>query len=160
MLGLRADKGDIMAFDNLGKLGVFGQETIAGMDRIGMADFRRRDNRGDIQIAIGRRGWAYTNRFIRQSYVHRIGICRRMHRNGLDAHFMRSAVDTKRDFAAIGDQDFFDGHDLWLLDDHQRLAKLHRLPAFNEHRFHSAAIDRNDRVHNLHRLDNQQRVTN
>ena len=45
-----------------------------------------------------------------------------------------------------------------LLDDHQRLAKLNRLAALNEHRFHCPAIHRNDWIHNLHRLDNQQRI--
>jgi hypothetical protein len=33
-----------------------------------------------------------------------------VNRNSADAHFMRRAVDTERDFAAIGDEEFFDGH--------------------------------------------------
>ena len=48
MLGLRANPCDVMAFNDFGKLGIFRQETIAGVNGVGMADFGRGNNRWDI----------------------------------------------------------------------------------------------------------------
>jgi hypothetical protein len=39
--------------------------------------------------------------------MHGIGIGGGMNGNGANAHFAASAMDTKRNFAAIGNQDFF-----------------------------------------------------
>ncbi len=96
-----------MRFDDFGKAGIFAQETIAGMDRVRARDFGGRNDRGDVEIALGRRRWPDADRLIGEADVHRVAIGRRMHRDRLDAHFMAGAVDAKRDFAAIGDQQFF-----------------------------------------------------
>src|SRR3546814_1447431 len=47
MLGLGTDKDDVVRLDDLGEAGVFGQEAIAGMDRVGARHFGRRDDRRD-----------------------------------------------------------------------------------------------------------------
>jgi hypothetical protein len=52
MLGLGADPGDAMRFDDLGEAGVFGQEAIAGVDRIRPGDLGRADDGGDVEIAV------------------------------------------------------------------------------------------------------------
>ena len=79
-------------------------------DRIGMSDFRRRDDRRDVEIAVlgGRR--ADADRMVGQPHVHGIGIGGGMHRHRLDPHFVRGAMDAQGDLAAIGDQDAFDCH--------------------------------------------------
>jgi len=45
MLGLGADEDDVVRLDDLGELGVFAQEAIAGVDRIGARNLRRRNIR-------------------------------------------------------------------------------------------------------------------
>ena len=42
--------------------------------------------------------------------MHRIGVGGRMDRDGLDPEFVAGAVDPERDFAAVGNQQFLDGH--------------------------------------------------
>ena len=110
MFGLGPDPGDVVRFDDLGELGVFGQEAVAGMDRVGMADFGGRNDVGHVEIAVGRAGRADADRVVGQSHMHGIGIGGGMHRHRLDTHFMGGAVDAQRDFAAIGDQDAGDTH--------------------------------------------------
>ncbi len=115
MFGLGADPGDAVCFDDFGELGIFGEEPIAGMDRIGMGDFRRRYDRGDIQIAVLGRGRANADGVIGQPHMHGIGIGSGMHRHCFDPHFMCGAVNAQRDFAAIGDQQPGNAHDAWCL---------------------------------------------
>src|SRR3546814_9135265 len=55
MLGLGSDEDHVMRFDDLGETFVFGQEAIARMDRVGAGDLGRRDDRGDVEIAVFRR---------------------------------------------------------------------------------------------------------
>ena len=89
--------------------------------------------------------------------MHGIGIRSRMHGNGLDPHFMRRTVNAQRDFAAVGDKDFFDRH---RLSNHQQwLVKFDRLPAFQINCGNRSCIWRDDWVHDLHRLNDQDGVT-
>src|SRR5262249_58853623 len=44
------------------------------------------------------------------------------------------------------------------LDDHQRLAELHRLAILDQNLDHCARARRGNLVHGLHRLDDQQRI--
>lgn len=74
MFGLGANPRDIMAFDDFGKLCVFRQKAIAGMDRIGMVDFCGGNNRRNVQIAVSRRGRSDANGLIRQPHMHGVGI--------------------------------------------------------------------------------------
>ena len=68
---------------------------------------------GMLQIALRRRRRADADAFIGQAHMHRIGVGGRMHRDGGDAHLLAGAVDAQRDFAAIGDQDFFEHRQLY-----------------------------------------------
>ena len=58
----------------------------------------------------GRSRWPDADRLVSQAHMHGFGISGRMDCNGFDSHFMRRAMDAKRNLAAIGDQDFFDAH--------------------------------------------------
>ena len=111
MFGLGPDEGDPVLFDDVGEARVFAEEPVARVDRVGTRDFGGGDDRGDIQIAVrsGRRSDA--DRLVGEAHVHRIGVSGRVHRDSLDPHFMRRAVDAQRDLATVGDQQFFDrGH--------------------------------------------------
>ena len=80
------------------------------MDRVGVRNFGSGDDRGDIEVGIARRRRPDAHRMVGQPHVHRIGVGGGMHRDRLDAHFMRGAVDAQRDLAAIGDQQAGNGH--------------------------------------------------
>ena len=106
-LGARADEHETALFHALGKVGVFRQEAIAGVDGLRIGHFRRADDGGDVQIALRRRRRADAHRFVGQLDVFGVGVGLGMHRHGLDAHFAAGALDAQGDFAAVGDQDFF-----------------------------------------------------
>ena len=50
-LGRRSNKLQAAGFANLGKIRIFGKQSIAGMDGIGIGNLRRADHRRDIEIA-------------------------------------------------------------------------------------------------------------
>ena len=112
MFGLWSDEGDAMRFHDLGEFGVFAQETIAGMDRVRAGDFGGRDDRCDVQIAVARGGRPDADRLVGEPHMHGVGIGGGMDRDRLDAHFMAGAMDAERDFAAIGDEQLFNGHEV------------------------------------------------
>ena len=111
MFGLRPDEGDAMRLDDLGELGVFGKETIARVDCVRARNFRRRNDRRDVQIAVLGRRRTDADRLVGQAHMHGVGVGGRMNRDRPDAHFMAGAVDAERDLAAIGDQQLFNAHD-------------------------------------------------
>ncbi len=45
-----------------------------------------------------------------EAHVHRVGVGGRMDCDRLDAHLVARAVDAQGNLAAVGDQEFFDGH--------------------------------------------------
>ena len=104
MFGLGADPHDIVRFDDFGEPGIFRKEAVAGMNRIRPGNFGCRDDRGDVEIAVGRRRWANADCVVGQAHMHRLGVGGGMDRNRFDTHFMGSAMDAERDFATVGDQ--------------------------------------------------------
>src|SRR3954469_4551793 len=103
-----ADENEARALDFFGEIGVFRQEPVAGVNSLGVGHLCRADDRGDIEVARGRRRRADAHRFVGQLDVLRLGIGFRVHHHGPDAHLAARALDTERDLTAIGDQDFFE----------------------------------------------------
>ena len=102
----RADKGDVLLRQRLGKTGPFGQEAIAGMYRLRAGLLARGDDLvGDKVALAGRRG-ADMHGLVSQLHkgAARIGI--RIDRHRGNTHAARSADDPAGNFAAIGDEDF------------------------------------------------------
>jgi hypothetical protein len=93
---------------DLGEAGVLGQEAVAGVDGLGPGDLRRRDDRRDVQVALGRGSRPDADALVRQAHVHGVAIRLGVHRHGGDAHLLARAVDAQRDLAAVGDQDLFE----------------------------------------------------
>ena len=62
-----ADELQAAGFANFGEVGVFGQEAIAGMNRVGVADFGGADDAGNVQIAARALGRADADRPHRRS---------------------------------------------------------------------------------------------
>ena len=108
MFGPGADEGDAVFLDDLGESGVLRQKAVAGMDRFGAGDLAGRDDRGNVEIGLRGRAAGRCTRFHRPAHMHGLGVGGGMHRHGGDAHLLAGADDAKRDFAAIGDEDFFE----------------------------------------------------
>ena len=103
--GLRADEHEARALDLVGEVGVLGQEAVTRMDRLRVGDFRRGDDRRNVQVALRRRRRADAHRFIGERDVLGVAVRFRMNDDRLDAELAARALDAQRDLAAIGDQD-------------------------------------------------------
>ena len=87
-------------------MGVLREETVSGMNRIGIADFCRADDSIDFQIAFLTRRPTDAHRLVGQLNVKRVDVCL-----GIDGHcwnpqFFASSDDSQRDLTAVGNQDF------------------------------------------------------
>ncbi len=106
-VGGRADKGEAGFLHLLGEVGVLGQEAVAGMDAVRAGDLCRGDDRRDAQVGLSGGGRADAHRLIGERHVHQIAVGSRMDRYGLDAQFLAGTQHSQGDFAAVGDQYFF-----------------------------------------------------
>src|SRR5215203_3817329 len=52
-----ADEADMAGLADLSKVGAFGQESVAGMNRVGAGNLRRADDGWHVQIAVGTPRW-------------------------------------------------------------------------------------------------------
>ena len=76
------------------------------MHGLGAGLFRHLDHALDVEIAVARPRRAEQDGLIRHRDVHGIGVGGRMDCDGGDAELLAGALHPKRDFAAVGDQDF------------------------------------------------------
>jgi hypothetical protein len=99
------------------------------VDRVGMRQFGGGDDVGDVEIGISGGRWTDADRLVGEPDVHRLGVGGRMDRDRLDPHFVAGAVDAQCYLAAIGDEDFREGHvpNPPLFDDEQGLVVFDRL---------------------------------
>ena len=106
-IGARADEHKARIFHLLGKIGVFRQKAVAGVDCIRAGNFGGGDDGGDVQIALraGRRPDAHA--FVCQLNVQAVFIGFGMHGNGGNAHLAAGAQYAQSNFASVGDKNFF-----------------------------------------------------
>ena len=136
MFGLGADEADVVIGQNFGEFGVFRKKAIAGMDGVGAGDFAGGEQRGNVEIGLARRRRADAHRFVGELDVHGFGVGGRMDGDRGDSQLLRGAQDSQGDFAAIGDQDFFEHRGS---DDHEQgLAIFHRLAVLDQNGGHGA----------------------
>jgi hypothetical protein len=88
--------------------------------------------------------------------MHRVGIGGGMHRDRLDAHFVAGAVDAQRDLAAVGDQDASRWPWSWPYSITTSGWSNSTGWPFSTRIAVTVPAGRGDRVHHLHRLDDQQ----
>ena len=104
----RPDEGDAVLAAGFGEVGVFGQEAVAGMDRIHIADRRHRQNPIDQQITRRRLRGPDADRFVGHFDREALRIGLRIDRHGADSQFAAGPDHPDCDFAAVGDENFIE----------------------------------------------------
>ena len=99
-----ADERDLARGADLGELGILGEETVAGMNRVGSGDLGGRDDARDLQVALARRRGADADVVVGEADVQRLAVGLGVDGDGLDAELAARADDAQRDLAAIGDE--------------------------------------------------------
>ncbi len=102
-VGRRTDKSDVRSLAHLGKIGVFGKKTVAGMDRVHVGDFRRADHLRNIQVALAAARRTDANGLIGEAHVQRIAVRLGINGDRANAQFLAGAQNAQSDFAAVGD---------------------------------------------------------
>ncbi len=82
------------------------QKSVAGVDGVHVGNFRRADDAVNAQIALVRRRFANTDRFVGQLHVHRISVGFRIDRHRADVQLFARADDAHGDLPAIGYENF------------------------------------------------------
>jgi len=80
------DELDPAALADFGEMRIFGQESIAWMDGLGVRNLGGTDDAGDVEVTAGAFGRSYAKRFIRQLDMGRFDVRRGMNRNGSNPH--------------------------------------------------------------------------
>jgi hypothetical protein len=88
---------------------VLRQEAVAGMDRVGAGQPRRRQDLVDHQVRLGGRRRSDPHRLVGELDERHPGVGVRVHRHRRDAHPPAGPHHPHRDLAAVGDQDLLDG---------------------------------------------------
>ncbi len=104
----RPDEFDVAVFADLGEGLGFGKKAISRMDGVDVSDLGRTDDRGNIQIALGRRRRSDAYSLIGISDMQSFAISLGMHGDGLYPHLLARPNDPARDLATIGYQNFAD----------------------------------------------------
>jgi hypothetical protein len=102
----RADPGNAARRHGLRELGVLGEESVAGMNRLRARDLGRGDDAIEVEVAFAGRIGADAHRFVGEAHVQRIGVRLAVHGHGLDAHLVARAHDAKGDLAPVCDENF------------------------------------------------------
>src|SRR6266705_2541449 len=89
-----------------------GEEAVAGVDRLAAGPLRRANQLRDVEVRLRRGGGADRHRDVGGAHVRRQPVRVGIDGDHLDPFFVAGPDDTKRDFAAVRDEEAFDGsHD-------------------------------------------------
>ncbi len=102
----RPDEPDVAALAHFDEMRVLGEKSIAGMNRVNIADLGCAHDPIDSQITFQARGGADADRFVSKLDVQRIDVCLRINRQSANAEFFARANHPQRDFSAISNQYF------------------------------------------------------
>jgi hypothetical protein len=106
-LGTRADEGKAAFLHPLGKIGIFREETVAGVDGLGVGDLGGGDDGGDVEIALVARGRADADGFVGELDVNQVAVGFGVYGDGANAQFPAGPLHAQGDFSAVGDEDLF-----------------------------------------------------
>ena len=102
--GARADEFEVAAAADFVEVGVFGEESVAWVDRIGLAQFGSGDDTVDAQVAIHRLGRSDAEGLVGQFEVLGASIGFAEDCDGFDTEFFAGADYAQSDFATVGDK--------------------------------------------------------
>ena len=102
--GRRADQNDSRVRTRLRKAGIFGKESVAGMDGFGPAAFCRVQDPLHRQVTLGRRRRPDEIRLVRQPDMQRGAVGFGVDRHGRDPQLPAGSYDADRDFSAVGNE--------------------------------------------------------
>src|SRR5699024_8443203 len=108
-LGGWTDPGQPGVDDRLGEVGVLGQESVAGVDRVGTGLGGDRKELVDVQVGIGRGGTAQGVGLVGDLDVQGVQVGFGVHGDAADLRVATGTRDTHGDLAAVGDQNFTHG---------------------------------------------------
>ena len=100
-----ADELESAGAADLGKIGVLAQESVAGMNRLGIGHLGGGDNPRHVQVAVGTGGLADADRPVGLGQVRGRPVGLGIDRHDLDVELLAGANDSQGDFATIGHQD-------------------------------------------------------
>src|SRR5690606_25087314 len=78
------------------------------MDRIRAGDLAGRDDLVDVEVGFARRRRTDADALVGEAHVHCIRVGGGVHSDRLDAELLAGPQDAKRNFTAVGDQDFLE----------------------------------------------------
>ena len=90
------------------KLGVLGEEPVAGMHRVAARGLGGGDDVRDQQVALRRRGRADAHRLVCELDVERVAVGGRVHGDRLDAELVQRADHAHGDLAPVRDEHSFE----------------------------------------------------
>ena len=135
--------------------GFFAQKAKAGMDGVTSRAAGCLQDRIHVEIAVCRTRSSDADGLMRQLYVQRIPIRRRVDSDRSDPHLLAGADDPNRDLSAVGYQ-YLPDH--LLTDDHQFFVKLNHCAILNEDLPDHSASRGMNLIHDLHRFDDAQDI--
>ena len=86
---------------DLGEVGVFAQQSVAGMNRVHVGDLRRADHRGNVQIAFLQTGRPNADGFVGKANMQRVAVGLAIDGDRLDAEFLAGANDPQGNLPAV-----------------------------------------------------------
>jgi len=104
--GIGSDKADVAAFAYVGKMGILGQKSIAGMNGVNVGNFSGADDAVNPQITLVAGGFADADSLVRELDVHRVSIRVRINSHGADIQLFAGADDANSYLASVCNQDF------------------------------------------------------
>ncbi len=107
---MRSDEGQLGGLAHLSKVGALRQEAVTRMDGVRPGDFRRRNNAGHVQIALGTARRPNAHRLIGKADVEGIAVGLGIDGDRADTQLFAGTNHPQGDFTTIGDQDFLE-HD-------------------------------------------------
>jgi len=150
--GFGTDEGKSGGVANVGKFGVLGEESVAGMNRFGASEMRGADDARDVEVTFAS-GWRTdADGLIGKADMERMTIRLGINGDGFNAHLAAGADDTERDFAAVGYEDFMK-QSLGNFQNKQRLSIFDRLAVLDQDLHDLPCCIAFDFVHQLHRFD-------
>ena len=104
-LGRRSNELQPAGLADFGKVRVFREQSVAGMNCIRVCDFRRADDRWNIEIAQPQLWGPDTDGFVCETDGQRVTIRLAVNRHRADAQFLAGTNDAQGDFPSVGNQD-------------------------------------------------------